>query len=193
MTNLYRHYDNKGILLYVGISLSAVARLCQHRDHSQWFKDISKVTIEKYEDRKTALLAEKEAIRKEKPTWNIKHNLQKTEEHNPFKRKDALLAKQTELATALLDERIVGFNAVYSVAEVADLLRLSKRAVGNLLLARESRGEQASELGFIILDAPNGGPRRVRITGWQLIEYLEHKQQETKGRGVPKTGVTYAE
>lgn len=29
---LYRHYDPAGALLYIGISLSAVARLSQHGD-----------------------------------------------------------------------------------------------------------------------------------------------------------------
>jgi hypothetical protein len=36
-TELYRHYDAEGNLLYVGISLNSVVRLTQHRQASGWF------------------------------------------------------------------------------------------------------------------------------------------------------------
>ena len=34
---LYRHFDCDGVLLYVGISLSTVARLCEHKHSSKWY------------------------------------------------------------------------------------------------------------------------------------------------------------
>ena len=68
-TNLYRHFDENGALLYVGISLSAVQRLIQH-EKSDWFDEISNVTIESFATRELALLAEKEAIKKELPIHN---------------------------------------------------------------------------------------------------------------------------
>jgi len=73
-TDLYRHFDSNGNLLYVGISLSTLNRLGQHRDNSHWFNTISSVTIEKYNTRKEALIAEKKAITKEKPLHNTVHN-----------------------------------------------------------------------------------------------------------------------
>lgn len=74
MTNLYRHYDSSDKLLYVGISVSAVNRLKEHIDSSKWTSDISTVKIESFPDRNSALLAEKLAIKTEKPIWNIIHN-----------------------------------------------------------------------------------------------------------------------
>ena len=67
---LYRHYTADGTLLYVGISLSAVARLCTHRRKSPWFGKIASIQITRYASRREAETAEREAIAKEKPLWN---------------------------------------------------------------------------------------------------------------------------
>jgi len=69
-TALYRHFDANGELLYVGISLSAIQRLSQHKTASPWFKEISRVEIEWHPTRKEALAVEKLAI----VTENPKHN-----------------------------------------------------------------------------------------------------------------------
>jgi hypothetical protein len=46
MEHLYRHFDKDGTLLYVGISLSAINRLGQHKDNAHWFSSIKRVEIE---------------------------------------------------------------------------------------------------------------------------------------------------
>lgn len=69
-TALYRHFDADGKLLYVGISLNAVARLSQHKLHADWFDQIANVTVEWLESRVAALDAEIRAIRTESPAWN---------------------------------------------------------------------------------------------------------------------------
>jgi len=73
-TQLYRHYDKDDNLLYVGISLSAYARLSQHKLHSEWAKESAKMTIENFNNRNDALRAEKNAIEIEKPRFNLLHN-----------------------------------------------------------------------------------------------------------------------
>lgn len=73
-TALYRHFDAAGALLYVGISLSAVQRLGQHRDTAGWYSQIARVSIEWLPDRSAALAAEAIAIARENP----KHNTQRT-------------------------------------------------------------------------------------------------------------------
>lgn len=71
---LYRHFDKDGILLYVGISISTLHRLSQHKRKSSWFHNISSVTIEKFDSRKEVLAAEKEAIQNGKPLYNFHNN-----------------------------------------------------------------------------------------------------------------------
>lgn len=70
-TSLYRHFDADGVLLYVGISLSAIGRLSDHRHTSAWFPRIAKVTVEQFPDRASAYKAETTAIQTEKPLHNI--------------------------------------------------------------------------------------------------------------------------
>lgn len=74
ITQLYRHFDAGGELLYVGISLHAVVRLTAHKSQSAWFKDIVRIEIENYSSRMEAIRAEIEAIKTEKPIYNVLHN-----------------------------------------------------------------------------------------------------------------------
>jgi predicted GIY-YIG superfamily endonuclease len=69
-TKLYRHFDAKGTLLYVGMSLNPFKRLGEHR-HAHWYESIDRVEIERFETRAEAAAAEREAIRREKPLHNI--------------------------------------------------------------------------------------------------------------------------
>jgi hypothetical protein len=57
------------VLLYVGISLSAVARLAGHRSGG-WSDRIARVEIEAFPTREAALRAESAAIAAEKPVFN---------------------------------------------------------------------------------------------------------------------------
>ncbi len=70
--HLYRHFDSKGVLLYVGISLSAIERLRRHRQSkSHWANSISNVTIESFPSRESVMRAESNAVRSERPLHNI--------------------------------------------------------------------------------------------------------------------------
>jgi hypothetical protein len=62
-TDLYRHFDADGTLLYVGISLSAITRLKQHKSVAGWRGKIAKVTIETLPSREAVLDAESIAIK----------------------------------------------------------------------------------------------------------------------------------
>jgi hypothetical protein len=73
-TQLYRHYDKEGRLLYIGLSYSAWRRLVDHAIHSPWFQHIAVVTIETLPNRAAAIEAEREAIRVEKPLMNTMYN-----------------------------------------------------------------------------------------------------------------------
>lgn len=75
ITALYRIYgEEPDDLLYVGISLSAIARLSQHKAEKPWAHLIRRVTVEHYETRQEAADAERKAIREEWPRFNVAHN-----------------------------------------------------------------------------------------------------------------------
>lgn len=68
---LYRYWSEGGTLLYVGISVNAVARMGQHRRQT-WFHEIKTVTVEGFETYGEAERAELRAICYEKPLHNIR-------------------------------------------------------------------------------------------------------------------------
>jgi predicted GIY-YIG superfamily endonuclease len=70
-TALYRHFDKKDKLLYVGISLSAIHRLTQHKNSSDWTKEAVRMETEWFDSKSDALTAEREAIVKENPCHNV--------------------------------------------------------------------------------------------------------------------------
>ena len=70
LTELYRHFDSNGVLLYVGISASAIKRFKDHKNGSHWSSRVASITIERYETRQEAEQAETNAIVLEKPLHN---------------------------------------------------------------------------------------------------------------------------
>lgn len=69
-TQLYRHFDAAGELLYVGISISVMNRTAQHRSQSHWFDQIASISVEHFDTRREAEIAEAIAIREERPRHN---------------------------------------------------------------------------------------------------------------------------
>jgi len=160
-TQIYRHFSKDGKLIYVGTSLSAVARLSQHKNHSPWFNDIRRVEVETFATRKEALEAEQRAIQKEQPAWNIHHKKIIPPPPTPTK---------LEKARQEITHRVVTLNPVYNLQGAATVLDLRKSAVVRLI--------ENGELGYIELPAVRDNGRhkpQIRITGWQLLDYIESR------------------
>lgn len=73
-TTLYRFFDSAGILLYVGISAQPLVRFGQHRADKPWWVNIGSITTHHYTSRRAALEAEAEAVKTERPLYNVVHN-----------------------------------------------------------------------------------------------------------------------
>jgi len=182
VTELYRHFDAQGNILYIGISLSAVGRLSQHKDHSHWFKEISKVTIQRFPTREEALKAEQTAVFSENPKCNI--NLKKKEKDlkaEKEKRQKDFLQKVTpqemsDYSRRSLLGRVVDFNVCYSLKEVQDLIGMTKVDLEKYI--------ESGHLLYFEVEGQNTGRWPVKIhkkvTGWQFINFLEFLQ--TKGK-----------
>jgi len=169
MNHLYRHFSDKGELLYVGISLSAMNRLAQHKDHSHWFSQIKEVRLEPFETRQAALIAEQQAIIRENPLYNKRHKQEKPTEHELRERERLRDAKNGIIHS------IVTLKPVLTVQEAAQLLCLSTGVLNNLI--------QSNEIGHILLPprkkASRGTPRpKVAISGFQVLDYLEYLQNK---------------
>ena len=155
---LYRHYNAAGELLYVGISLSSFARLAQHRDHSAWFAEITRVEFEPFETKESVLEAERNAIQKEQPKFNVHHKKLKPQ------------AKVLDAEPVAESKRhlVASFAPVYTIEGAARALNLrGPTGVRRLIADGEINAFEISPAGW-------------RITGWQLIEYLERQDAKQK-------------
>ena len=72
---VYRHYDRKGVLLYVGIADNPTLRAAQHKADSPWHQFSNRMSVEWFENRAEADQAERAAIKFERPAFNINHNV----------------------------------------------------------------------------------------------------------------------
>jgi hypothetical protein len=166
MQNLYRHFDFEGALLYVGVSINAINRLSQHKVAAHWFDDISKVEIENYPTREEALKAEREAIIEEKPLHNLKI---------PKVKPKPLAEKQEERRSEII-RREVSFKLLYKITEAATALSIGPTVLKRLM--------EENKIGFVQIGTTNHGRwgerPNYRITGWQLIEFIEHLENENE-------------
>jgi predicted GIY-YIG superfamily endonuclease len=71
---VYKLYDKKGRLLYVGISVSAIARLKTHCHDKNWFRRVHSAEFEHVRGRQAALARERELIEELRPEYNVTHN-----------------------------------------------------------------------------------------------------------------------
>lgn len=69
---LYRHYDQDGTLLYVGITSNVKRRMEGHRRSATWIERIDHIETEVFPTRRDALAAERQAINSEGPLFNKK-------------------------------------------------------------------------------------------------------------------------
>jgi hypothetical protein len=71
---LYRHYDHRGDMIYVGFSITPFKRNKTHTQSSPWGLTIVEILIEPFTSREEALEAERRAVREEFPRFNKVHN-----------------------------------------------------------------------------------------------------------------------
>lgn len=73
-TALYRVFGDADLLLYIGISNSYMRRWYQHSLDKDWWTEARRATLEWFPDERTALAAEKAAIKAEHPKYNRAHS-----------------------------------------------------------------------------------------------------------------------
>lgn len=82
-TSLYRAYSADEELLYVGISISFLTRLGQHRRGAFWFEEVATIKVRHFDSRAAAAPAEASAIVAEKPRYNAQHSASPPKREEP--------------------------------------------------------------------------------------------------------------
>lgn len=70
-TTVYRFYGYDSALLYVGISHAVFTRWQQHKSDKHWWSEICSASLQHFTTRQAALATELEAIRSERPRYNL--------------------------------------------------------------------------------------------------------------------------
>lgn len=73
-TLLYRIFNSDGEIIYIGITCCYEIRMRGHKDSKFWWNEVDSIKTRKYPNRTKALEAEKRAIKKYNPVYNIIHN-----------------------------------------------------------------------------------------------------------------------
>jgi predicted GIY-YIG superfamily endonuclease len=163
--NLYRHFDAEGALLYVGVSLNTITRLAQHRASSMWFSKIARVDIETFDSREAALRAERDAIVREKPLHNTRHN------HNASLVHVNATQVHAEESASDLSARVVQFAPIYTMDEAMRVLEMGKTYLRRLV--------DEGKIGYVERPGRAGQVRKM-FTGWQILEYLEFETRQNE-------------
>jgi predicted GIY-YIG superfamily endonuclease len=71
---LYRFYNAGDELLYIGLTTNPGQRFTSHAHKKPWWTEVANITLEQHPDYPTLVIAEREAIQKEKPLHNVIHN-----------------------------------------------------------------------------------------------------------------------
>ena len=69
-TTLYRLFDRRGALLYVGITSNLTRRMYHHKSIQPWWLDVHRTEAVIYPTKTDAFEAESEIIRSERPRHN---------------------------------------------------------------------------------------------------------------------------
>lgn len=73
-TSVYRYFDAYGLLLYVGITKTGVARNRQHNNDKEWWNFVASQEVDHCPSQELAHVREIELIRRYLPPFNNQHN-----------------------------------------------------------------------------------------------------------------------
>jgi predicted GIY-YIG superfamily endonuclease len=179
-TQLYRHFDESRNLLYVGISLSTFNRLSQHRDHSDWFKSITNVTIEHFPTREEAMAAERQSIKSENPKFNIamrKTMAEIEKEQKALTQEQYRLEKLAMAERKQVIERYVQYHLAYHLDDLRGILGITKdelhrHVAEGRLYTFEVEGRMSHKSKELKM--------KPMVSGWALIDFINYLESKKK-------------
>ena len=133
---LYRWYDKKHVLLYVGISGTLMSRIKAHKDNSHWFYKSHYMTVEWFDTRTQAEAAERLAIENEGPLHNISHDRGKNTEPSGWVyklfRKSLRLDTEINMQKRILEVQLESTQFQLDRAgELIDAMQASRTLIGS--------------------------------------------------------------
>lgn len=107
--HVYRQFNRKGKLLYVGSTSDVMRRTSEHGRNKDWFHEVHHITVEHYATREQAYWAEEIAIKNERPLYNVVHNGQRSDYVTSNERQATILVGRL-LAARGIQQRVIPFT-----------------------------------------------------------------------------------
>jgi ribosome-binding protein aMBF1 (putative translation factor) len=142
-TALYRPFGDDDALLYIGISETFGRRWTQHAQVQPWWPEVRRQAIDWLSDRDSAEDAEREAIKVERPRYNILHNQENPERYDPAA---SAVARERLLRAGALVRSLRRERGV-SQADLAAEMRANGWPWHQTTVNKTERGERALRFG----------------------------------------------
>lgn len=198
-TSVYRYYDVRGYLIYVGITKTGVSRNRQHNSDKVWWQWVDYQRVEHFASRDVAHAREVALIAEFQPPFNVQHN----PEHAQLRQLYVALRESGEYATdpwggGMIppEESRVHFRVVevdsYRVARAVSLLRdcrsaarVTRAATGSLVRQIDT-GHNIGTVHSVELDGPLLIARvGLRVDWWLNTFYARLHPTGEKGKPIP--------
>jgi len=122
-TALYKHKDDQGNIIYVGVAKSIGARSAQHLNNSEWQAEITSIDVEWYENSLLAELMEIKLIKSLRPKYNRAHNNNRPFDYAFHQRIDSFLKNEEKSINEKLKDY---YQKLDDIALTKDLIRTSR-------------------------------------------------------------------
>jgi len=156
---LYRLFNADDELLYIGVSMSALKRIGEHRADKDWWQEVAKITIETHQmHRSTIEELERYAIQTEQPKYNKRHAA--TEQSAPSKKSSSSRKHKSRFMS------------------VGDVIAAGMRGVPDCpigMIAADSISDPRLAYGDIVLELFNFGTGYFDA-GYRVIRMLDVEQ-----------------
>jgi predicted GIY-YIG superfamily endonuclease len=174
---VYRVYDDRRGLIYVGVTRDLRKRLRTHSKTAWWAPQAKKVVAKVFPDRTSGLAAESAAIRDETPRWNIRGKGHLTD---GWRKEDFVTYISSEMrGRPLTEDRLLFLHILTSI------YKKRFRAKCPVVLPYFDLAEPAVERtsgAFIARLLANGGwlieygglPASLAVPGDQMFEWVEY-------------------
>lgn len=143
-TYLYRFYTDMFDLLYVGITSSLVDRFEQHMKAKDWWSDVRHIDIARYPTRDEAIVAEKAAIRDERPIHNVQFGTAPPA--------SVRMPNRSRVICSPADLAFIKDTLSLSAQQLADLFGVTRQAVSKWLVkgVPESRAWEITRAANVV-------------------------------------------
>jgi hypothetical protein len=136
-TAVYRLFASDAALLYIGVAKDFGVRWKRHAHAQPWWSEVQRQTVDWYPDRELALAVEKDAIRSERPLYNVIHASSVPAEASAelhelalrnYQDKQSVAASSEALVDAILEAHDEGWRQV-DIVRAVELTRERVRQI----------------------------------------------------------------